>query len=195
MRKAFVILAVIAFASTAIAQDIIVTELMYNSIGTDVEWIELYNRSDADVDLTGWTINDRNDGSHVSGILDGIMAPGDVMVFCISISMFNVQYPEVTNYFADESSGNWGLGNGGDDVYLFDGAGTEVFAMSYDDNSSWPDCDGDGPSLTLIDADCVDFSDGANWTESLADWGTPGVIETTVSNNGSSFGGIKALFR
>ncbi|MBT4291383.1 lamin tail domain-containing protein [bacterium] len=195
MRKALVILAVIAFASTAMAQDIIVTELMYNSIGTDVEWIELYNRSDADVDLTGWTITDTGDGSHVPGDLDGIMAPGDVMVFCISISMFNVQYPTVTNYFADQSSGNWGLGNGGDDVFLIDSTGTQVFGMSYDDNSSWPACDGDGPSLTLIDADCVDFSDGANWTTSSADWGTPGIIETTVSNDETSFGAVKALFR
>lgn len=195
MRKALVILALVAFAIPAMAQDIIVTELMYNSIGTDVEWVELYNRGGADVDLTGWEINDKNDGSHVPGLLDGVMAPGDVMVFCIDIDMFNVQYPGVTNYFAGDASSNWGLGNGGDDVFLFDATGTEVFAMEYNDNSEWPDADGDGPSLTLISTDCVDFSDGANWTTSAADWGTPGVIETTVANNNGSFGAVKALFR
>ena len=35
---------------------IVISEVMYNNLGREDEWIELYNNSGADVDITGWTL-------------------------------------------------------------------------------------------------------------------------------------------
>ena len=42
---------------------LIINEIMYNSPGTDEEWIELYNNSDLTIDLENWRIVD-SDVSH-----------------------------------------------------------------------------------------------------------------------------------
>ena len=37
--------------------NILITEFMYNTPGTDDEWIELYNNNGSDVDISTWTLN------------------------------------------------------------------------------------------------------------------------------------------
>ena len=38
------------------ADEIVINEIMYNSPGTDVEFVELYNRSASTINLDGWYI-------------------------------------------------------------------------------------------------------------------------------------------
>jgi len=199
MRTATVLLLALALAGAASAADeLIVTELMYNSIndanGDDVEWIELYNAGGAALDLTGWTLTD-DDATHDPMTLSGTMAPGEVMLVVGDEAQFNLQYPGVSNYFPVFFLASWALGNGGDGVQIFDGAGNVVFAFAFDDASPWPEaCDGDGPSLLLMNTGCADFSDAGCWTTG-EDWGTPGVLTQTVGDEETSFGALKAMFR
>ena len=53
MRKALVILAVVAIAGAAAAQDLIITEFMYKDDNDGGDWIELYNRGASPIVLDG----------------------------------------------------------------------------------------------------------------------------------------------
>ncbi len=197
MKNVIVLLFVMVLAVPAFAMnEIVVTELMYNSIGTDVEWIELLNHTEAALDLTGYYVTDNND-THEKMYLSGTMAAGDVMVLVGDEELFNIQYPAVTNYFPvffQTFGDTWALGNGGDGVRIFNAMDELVFSMDYDDNSEWPDSDGDGPSLLLVNSGVADFADPSAWTEGV-EWGTPGVVEGTVATEAASFDQVKSLFR
>lgn len=196
MNKVIALLLVLVMVPMVAVADneLIVTELMYNSPGLDVEWIELYNASGMDLDLTGWSLVD-DDADHTPVILSGTLGAGEVLVVAGDMDLFTAQYPDVTNVYSEAFQVNWALGNGGDGVQIFDSSGAPVFSFTYDDGGDWPgEADGDGPSLQLISIDCDDFNDPACWTAG-SEWGTPGLIEETVSAENLSFGSIKALFR
>ncbi len=198
MKNAIALMFVLLMAVPALAvNEIVVSELMYNSIGTDVEWIEMINHSDAAIDLTGWYVTDDND-THEFMYLSGSMAPGAVMVLAGDEDLFTTQYPSVTNFFPVffQSEGNtWALGNGGDGVRIFNASGDLVHSMDYDDGGDWPgEADGDGPSLLLINSGAVDFADPANWMAG-PDWGTPGYIDGTVATESATMDQIKSLYR
>lgn len=179
------------------ANELIVTELMYNSPGTDVEWIELYNDSGTTLDLTGWYVLDDND-SHEPMPLSGTMAPGEVMLLVGDEALFTAQYPGVVNYFPvffQTTGDTWALGNGGDGVRIHDATDALVFAMDYDDEDGWPEePDGDGPSLLLHSMACTDFTDLACWIAGEM-WGTPGVLVGTTAQERMSWSVLKETFR
>lgn len=182
----------------AAANELIVTELMYNSTeDVDVEWIEIYNNSGATIDLTGWYVLD--DGlDHTQIPLSGTMAPGEVKLLVGTEALFTAKYPGVANYFPvffQQEGGTWALGNGGDGVNIYSASATLVFTMVYDDVSPWPTtCDGGGPSLLLINNECGNHADASCWTTGVAD-GTPGVLTQTVPTETLNWGGLKSLYR
>jgi len=198
MKSVIALMFVLVMAVPAFAMnEIVVSELMYNSIGTDVEWIEMINHSDSAIDLTGWYVTDDND-THEPMILSGIMEVGQVMLLVGDEVLFNTQYPGVTNYFPvffQTDGGTWALGNGGDGVRIYNAAGALVFSMDYDDGGDWPgEADGDGPSLLLVNSGVVDFADPTAWVAG-PDWGTPGYIDGTVATESATFDQIKSLYR
>lgn len=186
-------------AGTALAaNELLITEIMYNSSeSTDVEWFELYNASDATIDLTGWWVIDDN-ASHTHVPLSGTMAPGTVMVVAGTEALFAAKHPGVTNYFPAcfQTWGvEWSLGNSGDQLNIYDATDTLVFSVLFDDGAPWPtEPDGGGPSLLLVGDDCADFSDAACWTVGQVD-GTPGVLTGTIAEEATAWGDVKALFR
>lgn len=200
---AFALVLLVLPAAAWAANELIVTELMYNSPGTDVEWIELFNVTDSPLDLTGWHIVD-DDATHFLLPLSGTLAAGEVLVVVGDEALFTAQYPDVTNYLPDyffQTNGgaaedtSWSLGNGDDGVQIFDDTGTLVFTMLYEDGGDWPsECDGDGPSLVLITNAIADFTVGSAWAAG-ADWGTPGYVAQTVATDETTFDSVKALFR
>lgn len=200
MHKAIILTLVLTLGAgiAAAANELIVTEMMYNSTESDdVEWIELYNNSAATLDLTGWYVLDSN-LDHTRVPLSGTMDPGGVMLLVGTEALFTAKHPDVTNYFPaffQEEGETWALGNGGDGVNIYNAFDELVFTMEYDDASPWPiACDGDGPSLLLLNNDCADHADASCWTEGQTD-GTPGVLTQTVSNDVLNWGELKSLYR
>ncbi|MBK9303527.1 MAG: lamin tail domain-containing protein [bacterium] len=200
MRKAtFLALALLLAAGAAFAaNELIVTEIMYNSTeADDVEWIELYNNSGATLDLTGWYVLDDN-LTHTQMALSGTMAPGAVMLLVGTETLFTAKYPGVTNYFPvffQQEGATWALGNGGDAVNVFNAAAELVFSVTFDDAAPWPTApDGTGPSLLLVSNNYGDFNDASSWTVGVTD-GTPGVLTQTVGNEDLSWGLVKGLYR
>ena len=93
---------------------ITISELMYNSSGTDDEWIEIYNGSGSDVDISNWTI-----GMNASGNSE---YSGDIFTFPNSTTITAGEYITLA------------LGSNGDGVFNND----NPFTPDYN-NLSVPD--------------------------------------------------------
>jgi hypothetical protein len=161
--------------------DVVINEIMYNSIEpTDVEYIELYNSGPVAVDLTNWNLLDA-DPLHNRCYLVGTLQPGAYLVVAGFLSTFQAKYPGVTNVnpnpFDSATVGaGWALGNGGDNVRLFDPVGVLMDFVNYDDVPPWPTAAaGTGPSLELIFPG-LDNSLPSSWSASVnaPAEGTPG---------------------
>ena len=150
---------------------LVINEIMYNSPGADEEWVELYHNTSAPINLENWKLVD-NDASHTPIIIPAGYSIDAGGYFTIQISD-NGDFPFTPDY---DGSGNFGLGNGGDAVRIWDADGILVDIVVYDDSSPWPTApDGDGPTLSLIDPN-YDNSLPGSWLASEQDGGTPGAI-------------------
>lgn len=155
--------------------DLVINEIMYNSIGADEEWIELYNNSDADINLENYRICD-NDASHPNIVIPAgySIAPGQY--FTISIAT-NGAFPFTPDY---DGTGNFALNNGGDQVRIWGPDNILVDLVDYSDTAPWPtDPDGNGPSLSLIDYN-LDNNVGENWAPSNQEGGSPGAVNFPI---------------
>ena len=142
MRKMiFIVLPLLMTSIVANAEHIVINEIMYNSTeADDVEYIELYNRSDSEIDMSGWYVLDDND-DHSPCNLEGILGAGEYIVIAGDYSDFTNKYPDVmnlnSNVFNQNNTG-WSLGNGDDVVRLFDASGVLHDSVAYQDGGDWP---------------------------------------------------------
>ena len=172
--------------------DLVINEFMYNSPGADEEWIELYNNSDATIDLENYRICD-NDASHTNIVIPAGYSVGAGEYFTISVTT-NGNFPFTPDF---DGTGNFGLNNGGDMVRVWGADNLLVDLVEYDDSSPWPtEPDGDGPTLSLMDPD-LDNALAESWLPSTQDIGTPGVINfpiTVTAPNGGEVIQLNSTF-
>jgi len=155
-----------------------INEIMYSPLDGEAEWVEIINLSNSSVDLQNWAVSDS--GLEDAGFVENeiVIAPNDFVVFA--------QNPNVALAPSEKMvaiSGWPSLNNSGDQVVLFDQAGTTVDSLRFLD--SWG---GDkGISLEKINP-TLSSTDSTNWSSSAASNGsTPGTVnsvfaESLVSN-------------
>lgn len=157
-------------------EDLVINEIMYNSPGTDEEWIELYNNTSAAIDLENYRVCD-NDQSHPNIVIPAGYSIGAGEFFTIETATGGA-FPFTPDY--DASAEGLAFNNGGDAVRLWAPDVLLVDIVTYDDGAPWPtEPDGDGPSLSLISPD-LDNALGENWKASNQDIGTPGAINFPI---------------
>ncbi|MBC8319448.1 MAG: lamin tail domain-containing protein [Bacteroidetes bacterium] len=156
--------------------DLVINEIMYNSIGTDEEWIELYNNTDQTIDLENWQVCDNSaTNPHIVIPAGYSVAPGSY--FTISVSTGGA-FPFTPDY---DGTGYFGLNNTGDAVRVWNANYLLVDIVNFDDTAPWPtEPDGNGPSLSLINPN-LDNSLAASWKASHEDNGTPGAINFPIN--------------
>ncbi len=155
--------------------NLVINEIMYNSPGTDEEWIELYNNSDQTIDLENFNICD-NDASHTHIIIPAGYSVAPNGFFTISIATGG-NFPFTPDY---DGTGNFALNNGGDAVRVWNPSYILVDVVNYDDYTPWPtEPDGNGPTLSLINPD-LDNSLAESWAASNQDGGTPGAVNFPI---------------
>ncbi|MBN2439729.1 MAG: lamin tail domain-containing protein [Spirochaetales bacterium] len=185
---------------------IIITEIMYNPDSPDIEWewIELYNRSDSFIDLSGWVVDDGNKTPHKSpNITSGIIpSHGTGILFnndLISAVEFESAWRDGINVIPVTDWGTMGLNNSGDKIGIWNSFDAyngdhELFtnticAIHYSEELSWPAADGSA-SLYLTDLD-ADYRDGNQWALSSIGMTTPlGICYQSISENTNSGGDI-----
>lgn len=176
---------VIVFSVGMASAELVINEIMYNSPGTDVEFVELVNRGDTALDITGWYMLDDN-LTHPRCYLHGILDPGGYIVVAGDLTIFQLIYPGVTNLNPndfDPGGLGFGLGNTSDTVFIFNAVGTVMDWVTYQDGGDWPSsADGMGPSLELVNF-FLDNTLPTSWDPSIPTGGTPGEINSTYQDD------------
>ena len=188
MKKYFPVIVMFFFLIVQIVSaqnNIVINEIMYNSIGDDVEFIELFNASGTTQNLQNWYLLDDNN-EHEPCLIEWTLSPGEYLIVAADVNNFMLKYPSVSNINPNDfdSGGNgWSLGNGGDAIRLFDNAGIIQDSLTYSDGGEWPSSpDGTGPSLELLNP-TLDNSLPTSWDPSSVDDGTPGEINSVYTEN------------
>ncbi len=158
---------------------VLINEINYNSsddFNTE-DWVELYNRRDYSIDMTGWYLKDSNE-DNVYHFPDGFELGGNCYtVICQDVNMFSILCPGVSNRTGDLG---FKLSNGGEVIRLYANDDSLIDSVHYDDDYPWPVlCDGMGFTMELAGTD-LDNDIGANWTASAQMHGSPGRENGTI---------------
>ena len=155
---------------------LLITEVLYDiattTQGTETndEWVEIYNGTDSEMDLSGYSLVD-NGGSDV--FPEGTLLPAGSFLVVVGTSttpdLWN--FPEGTVVFAtsDSDIGGNGLANGGDKVELRDASDALVDSVSWGSNTdafdpSVPVVATEGSSVARV-SNTVDTDTAADWEE------------------------------
>ena len=165
--------------------DIIINEINYHSSDTfdPDDWVELYNRGNLKIDLSGWYIMDSKDDNKFV-IPNGITLNKDsYLVLCRDVVKFKVAFPEVNNY---TGSFAFGLSNSGDVLRLFNKNGVLIDIVQFDDKLPWDEKpDGEGPTLELVNPLTANNNIDSVWKASQG-FGTPGKKNSVYDKNVST---------
>jgi hypothetical protein len=185
--KVLVVLAALAAVLGGIADrarsEVIISEILYNPQGTDLdttvtpnisrEWVELYNNGLSAVDLSGWQFGDSQDNTWASPFPAGTsLGPNKTLVVTGSAATFDLawgaginrievaDFPTLAN---DPSPTN-------ETAALRDGVGLIQDFVNFDNANGWPKLDGgDGHSIFLLPQGLTsaDNNIGTNWRPSV----------------------------
>jgi hypothetical protein len=152
---------------------VIINEINYNSSAAfdPGDWIELYNRQNQSIDLSGWRLTDENESNSFTFPQGSSIEPHDFFVLCNDLPMFQNLFPTVDNVIG---SFPFGLKNGGEVIRLYSNAQILIDSVHYDNKLPWPlEPDGSGRTLELTNP-WLNNDLAENWTASTVLHGTPG---------------------
>ncbi|MCI0632545.1 MAG: lamin tail domain-containing protein, partial [Actinobacteria bacterium] len=159
----------------------------------ELQFIELWNRADQTVDLTGWSLSGAVRFAFSGGT---IIRAGEALVIAANLEEFRREHPDVTNVVGDWSGR---LQHDSETVDLRDDLGNRRDRVSYGDGGPWNDeqpadgrddrtfaaswptgADGEGSSLELVHP-MLENGLGASWRASTTPGGTPGSVNSTFA--------------
>jgi len=178
----------VIYAIGPVVDNVRITEIMYHPKDTgspndpNTEYIELTNigASTINLNLVRFT-----EGIHFTfSPLE--LEDGDHVVVVKNQAAFEAQYPAFSGLIAGEYSGR--LANGGERIRLEDANGQTILDFKYKDG--WrPITDGDGYSLTIVDATSPDvnsWDEKDSWRASAHINGSPGADDSGIVPNPSA---------
>jgi hypothetical protein len=151
---------------------IVISEINYDSdAGFDTEdWVELYNNSNTDISMAGWTIKDSIDTNIFVFDAQTILEKDSYLIVCRDTSDFKSFFIDIENCVGDLG---FKFGNDGDIVRIFDNNNMLIDSVHYDNEAPWPvGAAGTGRTLELINPD-YDNTIPESWQASKL-YGTPG---------------------
>ena len=165
-----------AYFNEEVAPDepvVLINEINYNSADDfDMgDWVELYNRRDYLVDMSGWYLKDSNE-DNIYHFPNGFeIGPNSYIVVCEELTTFSSLVSGVSELFGDLG---FKFSNGGEVVRLYAHDDSLIDSVHYEDESPWPFlADGMGFSMELKNTD-LDNDIGWNWEASAQMHGSPG---------------------
>lgn len=158
---------------------VVITKIMYHpepSIDfpdpNDLEFIEIKNTGDKTVSLSGAYFPGTG---FIYQFPDyTLLKPGAVQILANDAYSFKMVYG-----FAPSGQFTRNLSDSGEELLLADGFGNTIDYVKYSDTLPWPDADGNGRYLELIDEN-LDNNDPANW---IAAWNSIVSDQVTMFSN------------
>lgn len=152
-----------------LAGDLVVNEIMYSPNSSDPEWIEIYNKSNKQINLKGYQLSNSTSKSKVVN-KTVLLNPEEYFVITRDSSMYQIYFKASKFSVATFSSFN----NTKDKVVLLDSLDRTIDSLDY--KNSWGGAT--GKSLERIDW-IKSSTDSTNWkTASNLLGGTPGVVNS-----------------
>lgn len=169
--------------------DVIISEIMYNPGGTDVqtgtgafnkEWVELYNTTSQSIDLSGWSFGDAQDNTWASAFpTNTIIAPFQALVVTGDATTFDAEWGGGINRI--QVSNFPTLANSPAAVderpAIRNASSSIIDAVAYDDANGWPRSNGSqGSSIYALPAGLSAAANdiGTFWKPSA--WGKDGAV-------------------
>ena len=176
----------IVYPKPNVFNDIVINEMMFKPLEDQPEWIELYNKTEQDVNLSNWRIADKSTQPLISDTII-IIKSHDYMILTESA--------DIANYF--ELGSEWvtlnlpSLNNTGDNIKLLDSLGRIIDSVNY--SQSWGGAN--GYSLERISPN-IESNNSLNWNSSNSKYfGTPGKINSiTQKRNDLEISFVKTPF-
>jgi len=147
VRLIFILILIPFFTHAAV----VINEIMYDLEGndTDREWVEIYNDSGSEINLSGWKFNDGsnhilNDPPKNGGQGSLAISAGGYAIFAADASVF---LSEHLNYSGTVIDTVMSLNNTSDTLKLINPDGAEIDSVVYDNSLG---AKGDGKSLQKI---------------------------------------------
>jgi Lamin Tail Domain/Bacterial Ig domain/Secretion system C-terminal sorting domain len=164
MKKHLLMLFALMCFVSAQAQ-IVITEIMYNppEANTDtLEYIEIHNRTNATVNLEGWSMF----GVDLVFPAGTTLAGGGYLVTAKSSNAIQVIFNKPSVQWT-----NGALSNGGETLKVLNAAGATIDSVTYGNMAPWPaNAAGLGTSIVLCDP-AADNSLPASWSDAVTNTG------------------------
>lgn len=157
--------------------DLVITEFMANVEGDDtgLEWFEIYNQTDVDIPLDGFTI--RDDGTNTFSVAgDHVVPATSYFVFAASTAAV----PGGVDFAWEETGETYVLANGDDEIVL-EWRGLVVDRVTYD--SGWGVAPAESLALSGVATDADSNDDPANWCAGTGDYGVAPNVGTPGDPN------------
>jgi hypothetical protein len=152
---------------------LVINEIMYSPLSEHPEWIEIYNRSEKEMNIQGWAFSDSDTSSTTQIIINYLPIPPKAFFLLAQDStLFN--HFDLTNVFLFTPSPWPSLNNSDDRIVLYDQNNNIIDEVSY--LNFWG---GDnGLSLERINPNLAS-NDSSNWNTSANIYGaTPGDLNS-----------------
>lgn len=151
---------------------VVINEINYNSSSSfnTEDWVELYNKTDNALDLSGWILKDGDD-LHSFIIPQGTtLGSKQYLVIARDTTAFKTFFPAVNRLVGNMS---FGFNSSGESVRLYDNNLMLIDSLKFDNKFPWPEeADGQGPTLSLKNPGDNNLLP-VSW-EASANNGTPG---------------------
>lgn len=153
-----------------IKNDIVINEIMYAPINGESEWIELYNRSNKNINLKNYIIADLNFSNKIIDY-DFILEPSKYLVISTDTTLVNY-YPGLSFITSQFNP----LNNSADNIIIRDSLNRTIDSVFYSESYGGLY----GKSLERIDVNGLSI-DKNNWKTS--EHATPGAYNTVSTNH------------
>lgn len=163
---------------------IVITEIMQNPNNvsdSNGEYFEVYNSTDASINLLGWTISTFSSGTPVTDIISSsVVVPAKGYVVLGENADINTNGGVAVDY---QYNSSLFLGNGASNVKI-ECSATVFDLVAYDGGTDFPDPTGKSMELAMGKFTTTDNDNGSNWGEATAeissggDLGTPGAANS-----------------
>ncbi len=148
-KKAGVCLVLMMFGITTVFAQVIITEIMYDTPGTDTkhEWIEVYNNGNEAVNLSNWKLKEGGTNHNLAWVKGtSMLTAGSYAVIADDATIFLADFSQFNATLFD-STFTSGLSNSGEELAIVDETGTTISVLTY---LPLPLASGKGSALCLV---------------------------------------------